>query len=210
MNSYLTSVRSFIATLGVGLALGILTGCATTGTGRMGDPVGKASGDNPVTSGSDILRTGDTVIINFSGVSDPPQRVDDRISQDGKITLPFILEPVQAAGKTRLQLQRDIKALYVPKYFQQLTVTVNADTRYFFVYGEVRKPGPYPYVAQITVTKAIASAGGFTDFAKRKKIQLKRGNSKPITVNSDKAQESPEFDLPVYPDDTIFVPRRYW
>jgi protein involved in polysaccharide export with SLBB domain len=210
MNSYLTMVRSMTSSLSIGLALLVFAGCGSPGPARRSGPTGQDKIDTGADGSSDTLRPGDVVIINFSGVSDPPARLDDRISQDGKITLPFISEPVQAAGKSRLQLQQAIRALYVPRYYSQLTVTVNADTRYFYVFGEVRKVGSYPYVAQITVTKAIASAGGFTDFAKRKKVQLKRGNSKPIIIDCDKAQENPDFDLPVYPDDTIFIPRRYF
>lgn len=207
MNSHLKSVRNAVVLVSVAVFLLAVAGCRTPDVGAGVSEPPKA---NPLGGSSDLLRPGDVVIINFSGVSDPPARVDDRISQDGKITLPF-LGQVQAAGKTRLQLQEQIQKLYIEKnYFKQLTVSVNADTRYFYVYGEVKKEGQYPYQAQTTVTKAIASAGGFTDFAKRTKVQLKRGNSKPVTIDCDDAQQDGDKDLAVYPDDTIFVPRRWF
>jgi len=62
------------------------------------------------------------------------------------------------------QLQDEIVAIYVPKYFQRMTVSIKTDDRFFSVLGEVRNPSRQQYVGQMTVLKAIASAGGFTEF----------------------------------------------
>jgi len=79
----------------------------------------------------------------------------------------------------------------------------------FYVDGEVKSPGPKLYMGQpVTVLKAIASAGDFTDFAKRTKVTLTRLNGKKQTINCDKARKDPRLDAPVYPGDTIHVPRR--
>jgi len=55
--------------------------------------------------------------------------------------------------------------------------------------------------------RAISVAGGFTDFAKRTKVQLTH-NGKTQIINVDKAIRDPRLDVPVYPGDTIYVPRR--
>ena len=63
----------------------------------------------------------------------------------------------------------------------------------------------------MTVLKAIQSASDFTDFAKKKKVQLTRSNGrKKETINCEKARQDPKLDLPIYPGDNIYVPRRFW
>ncbi|MHB8522006.1 MAG: polysaccharide biosynthesis/export family protein [Limisphaerales bacterium] len=165
---------------------------------------GDAPPENP-----DLLRAGDAVSITFSGVERPPEKFDSRIRDDGKIILPLI-QAVQAADKTAAQLQDAIHDLYVPTYFNRLTVNVNTEGRYFFVEGEVKQPNRYPYAGQLTVLKSIAAAGDFTDFAKRTKVQIMRVTGKSDIVDCKKAKRNPKLDLPIYPGDIILVPRRLW
>lgn len=176
----------------------VLAGCGTPGghtktTEKAGSP--------------DILRPGDAVYISFSGVIDPPQRVEDRIREDGCITIPFY-PAVEAAGLTRLQLQQKVLDLYVPKYYKRLTVTVNPAERWIYVSGQVRKEGGIPYAGELTVLKAIAAAGGFTDFARKNRVRLTRANGQIINVDCDRALQEPTLDLPLFPGDQVYVPRR--
>jgi protein involved in polysaccharide export with SLBB domain len=62
-------------------------------------------------------------------------------------------------------------------------------------------------VGPITVTKAIASAGDFNDFASHI-VSLIRANGEIIKVDVDKASENSTLDLQVYPGDQIVVSRR--
>jgi protein involved in polysaccharide export with SLBB domain len=61
----------------------------------------------------------------------------------------------------------------------------------------------------MTVTRAIATAGGFSPFANRKKVLLTRVDGKKFTINCRRAVLHPEDDLPVYPGDVIYIPRRF-
>jgi polysaccharide export outer membrane protein len=115
--------------------------------------------------------------------------------------------PVKAEGKAVGELQKILQERY-NKYFRNLTVTVLTESRYFFVDGEVRIPSRLPYSGAITVTKALAAAGGFTDFAKRSKVRLIRANGEKHTIDYDKALRKAVLDLPVHPGDQIVVPRR--
>ena len=116
---------------------------------------------------------------------------------------------MQAAGKTRSELQKEITERYVPKYFTRLNVTVNADIRYIYVSGEVKIESRHVYMGGMTVLRAVATAGGFTDFANIKRVQLLRAGARaPIEINCDKARQQSDLDPAVYPDDKIFVPRR--
>ena len=69
----------------------------------------------------------------------------------------------------------------------------------------------YPYVGETTAVEAISQAGGLTDFAKKRKISVIRGNGSQITFDYEKARRDSQLDPPIYPKDIIDVPRRlYW
>ena len=150
---------------------------------------------------------GDTVTVDFSGTIEKIDEHVEPIKEDGTITLPYI-GPVRAVGKTAGELQTDIHNLYVPTYYVRLTVTVSSPQRVFYVGGEVKQPGRQLYIGETTVTKAIQSAGDFTDFANQKKVKLIRHNGEVITVNCVKAMKDQTLDPPIYPGDQIQVPRR--
>jgi len=186
----------------VWLLLLVLTGagCATTGSSTQ-----PTTGTGPQPP-PDTLRVGDLVGASFQGAPDLTNH-EERIKDDGTITLKHI-GAIKAAGKTVGELQRDIHAAYVPKFYPSLVVTVRAEERYFFVDGEVKLPNRYVYAGQLTVSRAIATAQGFTDFADRKKVELTRADGKQFVIDTNKAQKKPELDLPVYPGDRILVKRR--
>jgi polysaccharide export outer membrane protein len=188
------------------MALFLMTGCETTNPDAFGG--GGNIQPPPPASSSSVLDVGDLVIVTFSGVEQPPPQHEERIKDDGTITLPLI-GSVVAKGKTTGELQQEIRGKYVPKYFtESLNVTVKSTDRYFFVGGEVKGASRYPWSDGMTLVKAIQTAGGFTDFAKRSKVRVTRLNGKTLIVNYDKALEKPELDVPIYPGDTITVPRK--
>jgi len=153
------------------------------------------------------FHVGDTVTVDYSGTLDKQPENVQTITEDGTITLPYI-GTIRAVGLTAGELQKQIHDLYVPKYYTQLAVTVSGQQRVYYVGGEVKQPGRQLYIGEVTVTKAIQSAGDFTDFANRKKVQLIRSNGESIKVNCVKAGQDPSLDPPVYPGDQILVPRR--
>jgi protein involved in polysaccharide export with SLBB domain len=114
---------------------------------------------------------------------------------------------VKAAGRTTTELQEDIRKAYVPDLYVNLTATVKAEERFYFVGGEVRNSGRQIYLGEMTVTRAIDTAGGFTDFANRKKIELRRANGETLKVNWNQVRKNPKLDLQVFPNDHITVPR---
>lgn len=196
--------------------LAVFSGCSTTGL----DSHQMANATNMVPpavilteNSADLLRPGDLIVVVFSGVEDPPEKHTETIRDDGTIRLQYLKEPIKAAGKKPRELQEEIWRKYVveEKLFREhLSVTVQTEMRYFYVQGEVKMSNRYPYAGEVTILKAIAAAGGFTDFANKKKVELIRANGTKITINALKAQKDPQLDLPVYPGDQIFVPRRLW
>ncbi len=171
-------------------------------------PVVEAQRRRPLKNlpGTTFCRWG-TGLESFSGLRTEFEMMphEEQINESGNISLPLI-GSIKSAGKTLGQLQMDIQNAYVPKYYKNLNISVTAE-RFYFVGGEVRSPNRYPYLSGVTVLQAIQSASDFTDFADRKHVQLKRANGKIEIVNCKKALNDPKLDLPVYPSDTITVPR---
>jgi protein involved in polysaccharide export with SLBB domain len=174
----------------------------TTQAGAAGTPGGAAATGDTYSK----LRVGDLIIVTFSDLPNPPPRQELNIPDTGLVTLPYNVK-VQAVGKTTTELERDIRDAYVPGIFVSLTVTVRTDMRWFFVDGEVKQPSKQPYNGVMTVLRAITSAGGFTDFANRKKIELRRQDGQRFFIDWKTALNDPALDLPVYPNDQIIVHR---
>jgi len=164
----------------------------------------------PVASGSDssstaILGAGDTIGVMFNDVQPPVVAMQDQIKEDGTVTL-YFSEKFVAAGKTVHQLQDEIHERYVPKYYKYMTPSVTTGDRFYSVGGEVRSPNRYVWTPNMTVLRAIDSAGGFTDYSKKTSVSITRaGTRKQEIENCKKALKKPELDLPVYPGDQIFV-----
>ena len=203
----------------------VLTGIMLSGCGSAGDPIFTDNPNVPAMTGSvtntDQLaaarfHTGETVVVATSTGTDAaaPGPISAAgqpylIADDGTISLPLIGR-IQAAGKTPGELQDDIDKAYVPQYFLHLTTTVTAQSRVYYVGGEVMHPGPEVYVGQTTVTTAIQAAGDLSQFASHSRIWLTRPDGTRIQVNYDKALNDPAQDPPVFPGDKIEVHRRYW
>lgn len=98
------------------------------------------------------------------------------IRPDGMINMPLIKE-LQAAGLTPEQLAARITES-LSKYINnpQVMVSVLAvRSKKYYVTGEVNRPAAYPLAVPTTVFEAITVAGGFRDFANKKKITIVRG-----------------------------------
>lgn len=180
-----------------------LCGCSGGG-GSSPAIVGPGGSGTPYVA---TLKKGDLVEIKFSGNPTPPDDLEERIKEDGTINLPYI-GTIQAEGKTAGQLQSEIQSKYVPAYYVRLTVTVRTELREFYVDGEVRRNDRFIYTGEMTVLKAIAAAGGFTDFAAKRRVVLFRTTGERVTVDAEKAKQNTSLDLPVIPGDRVFVPRR--
>ena len=131
---------------------------------------------------------------------------------DGKISFP-LLDDVQAAGQTPVQLKKSIEAK-LKEYVASPSVTVtirNAASQRFYILGEVANTGEYPLVKDLTVLQAFALAGGFTEWASKKEIILFRrenGKEKVIRINYKDIIKNKDFsqNVLIQADDTIIVP----
>lgn len=129
---------------------------------------------------------------------------DFDVSDQGLIALPLIGQ-VQVAGHTISDVESLITQKYGKDYLVDPHVTVEVlNYRPFFILGEVKNPGSYPYVSGMTVVNAVALAGGYTSRANKERIYIKHGNDQ--TAKEQQVQE----DSPVSPGDIIRVPERFF
>jgi polysaccharide export outer membrane protein len=81
-----------------------------------------------------------------------------------------------------------------------------------YVFGQVRNPGALQVKRSSlpTLTQAIAQAGGFTDRANRKRVQIRRrdaaGREIEINVNVRNILKGKIRDIPLFVNDTVYVP----
>ncbi len=157
----------------------------------------------------DRIHVGDTLTISFSDVPEIMAPREERVKEDGSITL-VLNQTFSAAGKTIGDLEREIRSRYVPRYYVNMTVSVKPapQSQFYFVGGEVKIPNRQVYIGRTTVTRAIQSAGDFTDFANKRKVILIRANGKKETINCLKVLRDPSLDPEVFPGDRITVMRR--
>ncbi len=93
----------------------------------------------------------------------------------GNIALP-LLGNVPANGITATALAARVESiLRKDSYMQDPKVSVQVQTfRPFYVLGEVRNPGEFPYITGMTVLSAVARAGGYDYRAREGEVLLVR------------------------------------
>ena len=134
------------------------------------------------------------------------------VRPDGKISLP-LLNDVQAAGLTAMQLAGSLRES-LAKYLTspQVTVTVNEiNSRRVYITGEVTHAGSLPLLPNMTVLQALASGGGFTQFAKLKNIYVLRTEDgkqvkHPFNYKEVVKGNLAEQNILLQPGDVIVVP----
>lgn len=145
------------------------------------------------------LGSGDKIRVTVFG--EPYLSGEFTVNANGTVSLPLI-EPVAVAGMTLSQAEGLIRDKLAAGFLGDPKVSVDIlEYRPFFIMGEVKNPGSYPYVANMTVLHAVAIAGGFTPRAAKGKILMQRGTQEDIPVKNS---------TPVLPGDIITVEERFF
>ncbi|NIS68270.1 MAG: polysaccharide export protein [Proteobacteria bacterium] len=134
------------------------------------------------------------------------------VRPDGKISLPLI-QDIQAEGLGVLQLKDEITRRF-EEYLENPRVTVivlQINSYTVSVLGRVEKPGVYPITGDSTIVEAISMAGGFTEWANKRKITLIReeaGKKRHYRINYKKIESGsdPRHNVILRRGDTIIVP----
>jgi protein involved in polysaccharide export with SLBB domain len=189
------SYRLMRASVLLALGMGFLAACSTTNKPACESLPPQESGLTGYKLGS-----ADEVQITVFRQDDMSGKF--AIDGEGYLALPLVGE-IKAGGLTTRQLENEIAIrLKADQYLVDPQVSVQLLThRSIYVLGEVSKPGSYEYRDGMTVTNAVALAGGYTY----------RGNQSGITVDRGTCiVSSTRPDTEVLPGDIITIPERYF
>lgn len=149
------------------------------------------------------LASGDVIRISVFGEKD--LSIDEiSLSDAGTFSYPFIGE-VQARGKTAAELEALLVEHLRGDFLVDPRVSVSVlKYRQFFISGEVKSPGGYPYQPGLTLRRAAALAGGLTERASENRITIIREQDparKPVPAT---------LDTPINPGDTVTIDQGFF
>lgn len=169
-----------------------------------------------------MLKPGD--VLRIEVLEDPSLNRETLVLPDGTIALPLV-GLVQAGGRGLDAVQAEITQKLTPNFAAAPTVYVGiaqlsapraegpaaeAPGVNIFLMGEFSNPGKLKVEPGSTLLQVLAQSGGMTNFAAKKRIQLRRGTS---VYNFDytqveKAGTAAGFDTVVTEGDVIVIPTR--
>lgn len=156
----------------------------------------------PPTAGTYILGPNDRVRVKVYG--EPDITGEYEVDSTGQISVP-LAGHVRAEGLTTRQLEGAIRSALTKGIVRDPRVNVEvALYRPYYILGEVKKGGEYPYRIGLTVMDAVASAGGYTYRANENKVYLRRAGA---GVEEVYPLDAP---VPVFPGDNVRIPERYF
>jgi protein involved in polysaccharide export with SLBB domain len=180
---------------------------ATPSVAQVAPPAAKAA-TPPATEaipGSDDsyhLGSGDKIHVGVFG--QPDLNGDYVVDGGGSVQLPLI-GAVKAVGLTVAEFQKQVTSKFSDGYLVNPNVEVDVVSyRPFYIIGEIRGPGQYPYVNGMSILNAVALAGGFTDRADKSEVYIRRnGSAKEIEYPADETTK-------VNPGDIVRISERFF
>ncbi len=149
------------------------------------------------------LGSGDVVRIHVYG--EPDLSFESLlVGESGKVAYPFLGE-ITVMGLTLAGLERALMDGLKPDYLIDPKISVSiVEYRPFFISGQVKQPGSYPYQPGLKLRQAVSLAQGFTERASQSKIYVVHDN--------DAAAKRSRVDLgyEVRPGDTITVEESFF
>lgn len=182
----------------------LLLGCSSTAQ----DGVAGTEAGQSLTSGqtggarADKLANGEKLRVVVVG--EPQLSGDFAVDPAGQISYPM-LGQIQAADLTPRELEQSLSQKLKGRYLVNPQVFVEVVShRPFYIIGEIKSAGEYPYKTGLNIVTAVALAGGYTPRASSSYVYIKR-------ANEGQEKEFPASpNVPVRPGDLIRVPERYF
>jgi polysaccharide export outer membrane protein len=160
-----------------------------------------------------VIEPGDELDVRF--FYNPELNEEVMVRPDGGISLPLVGQ-IQAAGRTVTDLENSLKQEYGRELRQTaITVIVKGFAgQRVYVDGEVGAPQMVNIAGNLSAMQAVASAGGFTDDARKDEVVVIRrapGGGQPtvIPLNLARAIDGTDTgqDIALQPYDVVFVPK---
>jgi polysaccharide export outer membrane protein len=167
-----------------------------------------------------VLEPGD--LLSFQILEDRDPSIQLVVADSRELDVPYIGR-ISVADKTCKDLAKEVKTLLEKEYYYQATVIVglnlvNKVRGKVYVWGQVRNQGAVDLLfdQKLTAGKAILMAGGFADFANKKKVKIIRGSnggagatqSFEVDMVDILENNKTDKDIVLEPDDFIIVPAR--
>lgn len=161
------------------------------------------SGVHAYANGLSDYKLGAGDVIRIFVYEEPELSFEVKLSDAGTLSYPFLGELI-VSGKTVSELELIIDSGLRGDYLVEPSVNVSVvEYRQFFVNGEVERPGGFAFQPGLTLRKAVALAGGFTERASRNKIYVIRDiQSEDRTLI--------KLDEDVFPGDIITVEQSFF
>ena len=152
--------------------------------------------------GAYTLGAGDRVRLQVFGQDELSQEY--LVGDSGVITVPLI-GAVEAEGKTVAGLEDAVAGELRNGILVDPNVTAEIVAyRPFFILGETKSPGQYPYVPRMTVLSAVSMSGGFTFRAEEDAVSITR------MVDGEMTEFRADPLALVQPGDVINVHERFF
>src|SRR6476659_7596482 len=175
---------------------------------------------NSMTVLDDKTRLGSNDFVSFRVVEDRDNESQHlRVNDNGELEVPYV-GLVPASGRTCKELAYSVKTALEREYYYHATVIIALDhvseksRGKIYVYGSVKGQGPQEIPADevYTVSKAIIRAGGFGDFANKRKVRVTRKDGKVFEIDLKRVIEQghTDEDIVLQADDQVHVPPRTW
>lgn len=191
------------------------TGCRMRGAAKGGNTVtarqfeAQQSQGDGARSEASTLGSGDLIEVRV--FQEPDLSGAYRLSSEGTIDFP-LCGKVALVGRTSSEAADALTRCLAEGYLKrpQVTVLVREFTsKKIFVFGEVQKPGTFPFDENMNVIQAITLAGGFTKLAAKNDTNVTRlveGREVKIRVPVEDIGVGRERNFALQPGDIVFVP----
>ncbi len=169
-------------------------------------PVG---GESAVQVGASTLGAGDVIEVRvyreleLSGVY--------QVGAEGDVVFP-LCQRVVVAGLTPNAAADKFRDCLAAGFMRDPQVTVlvrEYNSKKVFVFGEVQKPGTFPYQDGMSIVQAITIAGGFTKTAAQNSTSVTRrvrGQEVKVKVNVQDIALGKAPNFTIEPGDIVYVP----
>ena len=148
------------------------------------------------------LGSGDKISITVFGQEELSMELT--LPDVGTINYPFLGE-IKIVGKTTAQVEALIYDGLKGDYLVEPSVSVTfLEYRPFFIDGEVKRPGGYPYQPGLSINKAVALAGGYTNRASKNTVLVVR------EFDGEPEELSLKVSDMIQPGDIITIEQRFF
>ena len=149
-----------------------------------------------------LLGSGDRLRVSVFG--EPDLSGEFEVDGSGVVSLPLIGE-LRAAGLSVRQFENTLRNELTAGYLVDPRISVEVlNYRPFYILGEVKSPGKYPFISGITVLNAVAMAGGYTHRARQGRAEILRGGDQ-----ENVTRNAPDNTV-IFPGDIIRIPERFF